>query len=124
MNFVGIGIFLYLCHLILALLLADTRTLNEIKSHCFSSKYISGTLQNIMQVSYAEVNDTPLKLYKCITSTILISVPKHSAWYSFIKLIKFKLLYIYSYFTFYSLLFVCVYIYVFNFLPFSRSIVR
>lgn len=85
MNFVGIGIFLYLCHLILALLLADTRTLNEIKSHCFSSKYISGTLQNIMQVSDDEVNDTPLKLYKCITSTTLISGPKHSAWYQLHK---------------------------------------
>lgn len=85
MNFVGIGIFLYLCHLVLALLLADTRTLNEIKSHCFSSRYISGTFQKIMQVSDDGVNDTPLELYKCITSTTLISGPKHSAWYQLHK---------------------------------------
>ena len=84
-NFVGIGIFLYLCHLVLALLLADTRTLNEIKSHCFSSRYISGTFQKIMQVSDDGVNDTPLELYKCITSTTLISGPKHSAWYQLHK---------------------------------------
>lgn len=85
MNFVGIGTFLYLCHLVLALLLADTRTLNEIKSHCFSSRYISGTFQKIMQVSDDGVNDTPLELYKCITSTTLISGPKHSAWYQLHK---------------------------------------
>lgn len=61
-NFVGIGIFLYLCHLVLALLLADIRILNEIKSHCFSSRYISGTFQKIMRVSDDGVNDTPLEL--------------------------------------------------------------
>lgn len=75
-NFVGIGIFLYLYHLVLALLLADIRTLNEIKSQCFSSRYISGTFQKTMQVSDDGVNDTPLELYKCITSTTLISGPK------------------------------------------------
>ena len=55
---------------------ADDDYSHEIKSQCFSSRYISGTFQKIMQVSDDGVNDTPLELCKCITSTTLISGPK------------------------------------------------